>query len=147
MKKSRGRPFKKGNRYGCGRPKGSRNKTTEPGKELLKEYEPHLTRKLIAMGLEGDTQALRICMDRLLPAPRDASVRIGLPKVIKSTSDLATVAEKITRGVGKGVLSPSDGEKMMNVVESQSRVIVSAVLEKRVEQLEHGSSVTEAPSH
>ena len=50
MKKSRGRPFKKGNKHGRGRPKGSRNKKSDPGKELLKEYEPHLTRKLIALG-------------------------------------------------------------------------------------------------
>jgi hypothetical protein len=144
--KSRGRPFEKGNKLGCGRPKGSRNKKSDPGKELLKEYEPHLTRKLIALGLEGDPRALKICMDRLVPAPRDASVHIALPKVMKSNGDLVNAAEKITRGVGKGILSPSDGEKIMNVIEGQSRVIENADLEKRVEQLEsHGSTDKEEP--
>jgi hypothetical protein len=145
MKKQRGRPFKKGNKHGCGRPKGSRNKKSEPGKELLKEYEPHLTRKLISMGLEGKMQAMRMCMDRLSPAPRDASVHFPLPE-IKSASDVATAAAKITRGMGKGKLSPETGEAMMNVLETHARVIETAVLEERVDLLETHRPTNEAPS-
>jgi hypothetical protein len=115
-----------------------------PAKKLLEEYEPHLTRKLIALALEGNAQALRICMERLMPAPRDAYVPLSLPK-IKSAEDVANAAEKVTRGIGKGVLSPSEGERIMNVLESQSRVIESAGTEQRVQKLEDYLATTKKP--
>jgi len=99
VKKPRGRPFQPGNTFGRGRPKGSRNRDTAPAKTLLEEYTPHLTRKLIALALEGNAQALRICMERIMPAPRDACVPIKLPK-IKSAEDIASAAEKVMRSIG-----------------------------------------------
>jgi hypothetical protein len=144
VNKPRGRPFEQGNRFGRGRPNGSRNRDTALVKKLLEAYAPHLTRKLIAQALEGNTQALRICMERLMPAPRDASVPINLPK-IKSAEDVANAAEKVTRGMGKGVLSPSEGERIMNVLESQSRVIESAGTEQRVQKLEDYLATTKKP--
>jgi hypothetical protein len=144
VKKPRGRPFQTGNTFGRGRPKGSRNQDTAPAKKLLEEYAPHLTRKLIALGLEGNAQALRICMDRIMPPPRDACVPINLPKV-KSAGDVASAAEKVTRGIGQGILSPSEGETIMNILESQSRVIESAGTEKRVEKLEDYLATAKKP--
>ena len=135
MSKPRGRPFEPGNKFGRGRPKGSRNRKVTPAVQLLKQYEPDLTRRLIGMALQGNAQALRICMERLVPAPHDACVPITLPK-IKSAGDVATAAEQITRGMGRGNLSPSEGEKMMSVLESQSRVIENAEIERRLEKLE-----------
>lgn len=144
MKKPRGRPFEPGNKFGRGRPKGSRTRDTAPAKKLLEEYTPHLTRKLIALALEGNAQALRICMERIMPTPRDACVPINLPK-ITSAEDVASAAEKVTRGIGKGVLSPSEGETIMNVLESQSRVIESAGTEKRVQTLEDHLATAKKP--
>jgi hypothetical protein len=144
VNKPRGRPFEPGNRFGRGRPKGSRNRDTAPAKKLLEEYASHLTRKLIAQALEGNVQALRICMDRLMPAPRDASVPINLSK-IKSAEDVANAAEKVMRGLGKGDLSPSECERLMNVLESQSRVIESAGTEQRVQKLEDYLATTKKP--
>jgi hypothetical protein len=144
VKKSRERPFEPGNKFGRGRPKGSRTRDTAPAKKLLEEYTPHLTRKLTAVALEGNAQALGICMERIMPPPRDAYVPINLPK-IKSAGDVASAAEKVTRGIGKGVLSPSEGEMIMNVLESQSRVIESAGTEKRVEKLEDHLATAKKP--
>jgi hypothetical protein len=87
---------------------------------------------------------MRLCFERFMPAPRDAVVPIHLPK-IKSTRDVASAAEKVTRGMGRGVLSPSEGEKMMNVLESHSRVIESSETEKRVEKLEEHLATTNKP--
>jgi hypothetical protein len=145
VKKPRGRPFAPGNKFGRGRPKGSRTRDTPEAKKLLEEYSPHLTRKLIAMALEGNPQALRLCMERIMPPPRDASAPINLPK-IKSGEDVASAAEKVTRGVGKGVLSPFEGETIMSVLETQSRVIENAVLEKRVQKLEGYLATAKKPS-
>jgi hypothetical protein len=144
VKKPRGRPFEPGNKFGRGRPKGSRTRDTAPAKKLLEEYTPHLTRKLIALALEGNGSALRICMERIMPPPRDACVPITLPK-IKSAEDVASAAEKVTKGIGNGVLSPSEGETIMNILESQSRVIENAGTEKRVQKLEDHLATAKKP--
>jgi len=144
VKKPRGRPFQPGNTFGRGRPKGSRNRDTAPAKTLLEEYTPHLTRKLIALALEGNAQALRICMERIMPAPRDACVPIKLPK-IKSAEDIASAAEKVMRSIGKGLLSPSEAETIMSVLKGQSRVLEDAGTEKRVQKLEDYLATAKKP--
>jgi hypothetical protein len=144
MKKTRGRPFEPGNKMGRGRPKGSRNQEMSEAKALLKEFEPHITRKTIALGLAGNIPALKMCMDRVMPVPRDACIPITLPKV-KTAGDVATAAEKVTGGIGKGILSPSVGKTIMNVLETQSRVIEGAGTEKRVDELEDYLATTKKP--
>ena len=63
----RGRPFEPGNKFGRGRPRGSRNKKAIELQQLLDEYLPALMRKAIAMALQGDVSLLRMLLDRKLP--------------------------------------------------------------------------------
>jgi hypothetical protein len=144
VKKPRGRPFEPGNKVGRGRPKGSRNRIVGEAKAILDEYSPHLMRKVVAMAMEGNTQALKLCIERAVPAPRDVGTAINLPQ-IRSAGDIVTAAQKVTRGVGKGTLSPSAAEKVMNVLESHSRVIESFETEKRVEKLEADMAAVRKP--
>ena|ERR1041385_1489157 len=74
MNKPRGRPFLPGNKFGRGRPKGSRNREKSPGQHLLDEWTPHLVRKLISMAMQGSLSAMRLCMERISPALRGAGV-------------------------------------------------------------------------
>jgi len=54
---TRGRPFEPGNKFGQGRPKGSKNKSTSAGRRLLEEYEIPLLQKNIAEGMKGNTKS------------------------------------------------------------------------------------------
>ena len=62
---TRGRPFPPGN---SGRPKGARHKATQAIQALLDGEGAALTRKAIELALAGDATALRLCLDRILPA-------------------------------------------------------------------------------
>ena len=57
-----------------GRPKGSRNKATLAIESLLQGQAEALTQTAVTKALEGDSVALRLCMDRIAPAPKDAAV-------------------------------------------------------------------------
>jgi len=57
--------FKIGN---SGRPKGSRNKATMAIESLLKGQAKALTQTAVTKALEGDSIALRLCMERIAPA-------------------------------------------------------------------------------
>ena len=136
MKEPRGRPFAAGNTAGRGRPKGSRNKASSVGQDLLDRFAPHLVGKCIERALKSDDRsAMRICMDRILPARRDASIRVSLPR-IRTAQDLEKAAEKVTQAIGRGRIAPAEGEKMMNIFEIQARIIEKRQYESRLEKLE-----------
>jgi hypothetical protein len=122
INKARGRPFAPGNTLGRGRPKGSRNKAKSPEQALLDEFAPHLTRKCIALALQGDLSALRICMERVSPARRGSRIPIALPR-IETVGDVDRAAEQVTQALRRGDLTPTEGSMLMNTLESRSRII------------------------
>ena len=132
--KVRGRPFLLGNTMGKGRPRGSPNKA-KPGQTLMDEYAEHLTRKCIALAMQGNQSAMRICMERISPARRGAIVKMNLPP-IKTAGDVDKAAENVTQSIRRGDLTPAEGGIMMNILESRSRVIERVQLESRLEKLE-----------
>ena len=81
-RKQRGKPFEPG-RSGnpAGKPKGSRNVTTLAVEALLDGEADALTRKAIELARAGDMQALKLCMDRIVPPRRDRPVSFMLPKI------------------------------------------------------------------
>ncbi|MGI9074181.1 MAG: hypothetical protein ACR2JB_23360, partial [Bryobacteraceae bacterium] len=86
-KVTRGRPFRPGNQHGRGRPEGSRNKASLAIQALLDGECEAITRKAVEMAKSGDTTAMRLCLERLLPTMKDRPLRIDLP-VVKSTGDV-----------------------------------------------------------
>src|SRR3954462_15113406 len=78
-----GRPgtFRPGN---PGRPAGARNRATLAPLALLEGEAEALTRRCVELALAGDTTALRLCLERLLP--RGRAVRPQLP--LRTLADL-----------------------------------------------------------
>ena len=56
-----------------GRPKGSRNKATIAIESLLQGQAEALTQTAVTKALEGDSVALRLCMERIAPAPKGSA--------------------------------------------------------------------------
>ena len=73
-----------------GRPLGARNKATLAALALLEGEAEALTRRCVELALAGDTTALRLCLDRLLPKGR--AVRLHLPLRTLADLDAATDA-------------------------------------------------------
>ena len=65
----------------AGRPRGSRNRATLAMEALLEEGAAQLIHKAMTMALAGDTAALRLCLERILPARRDRVVHLELPPI------------------------------------------------------------------
>ena len=61
-----------------GKTKGTRNKKTLAIERLLEGQAEALTQTAISKALEGDGLALRLCMERIAPAPKDKSVSFPL---------------------------------------------------------------------
>lgn len=143
MKIPRGRPFQPGNSFGRGRPKGSPNKPKAAGLRLLEEYAEHLIRKCLSMALDGDRSCMRLCIERIIPLRRDPPIEINLP-AIRVAEDLGRMAEKVTQGIRRGTITPQEGETIMRILESRTRVMESVEYGKRIEELEQASKPKKA---
>jgi hypothetical protein len=58
-----------------GRPKGARNKTTTMAEALLEGQAEALVQKVVSMALKGNTTAMRLCLERLIPPKREPTVQ------------------------------------------------------------------------
>ncbi|MEM9309673.1 MAG: DUF5681 domain-containing protein [Pseudomonadota bacterium] len=118
-----------------GRPKGSRHKTTEAAMLLLEGQTEALTQAAIDAALEGDTAAIRLCLERIAPARKDAPVAFDLP-AIDSARDAARAASAVLSEVAGGTITPLEGAAVMGLVEQYRRTLETSEFEKRIEALE-----------
>jgi len=118
-----------------GRPRGSRNKATLLMENLLQGEAEALTRKLIEMAKAGDPLAMRLCMDRLLPAQKDRPIELPLGPV-ETLPQIRSGISTVVQAISNGSITPTAGETVAQVLHLQSEVITSAELAPRLEQLE-----------
>ena len=109
----------------AGRPKGSRNKTTLAAQALLDGEAEALTRKAIELAMSGDAVALRLCLERILPRREDRLVELFLAKP-ETTAEVASGLATVIDAVGAGMLTPSEGEKIARILETQGRLLEKA---------------------
>lgn len=131
-RKTPGRPFQKGN---SGRPRGSKNKTTTMVQALLDGEGEILVRKAIERALGGDSGALRLCLERIVPPKRERSVHFDLPPVSSATDAVKAMAALLA-AVSRGELAPAEAAQVVQIVEVYSRVLTAADLENRLTKLE-----------
>ncbi|RUQ84476.1 DUF5681 domain-containing protein [Legionella septentrionalis] len=118
-------PGKSGNP--AGRPKGSCNTQTQ----LIKLLEPHaekLINKMVEDALDGDPNALRLCIERLLPKAKHRVVERPLPALEDGSYD--SIIDTILQEILFGNISPDEGKKMISLMEeNQNRKEVNSIIQ------------------
>ena len=122
----------------AGRPAGSRNAATLAIDALLDGEAETLTRKAIDLAKAGDMQALKLCMDRIVPARRDRPVTFTLPKV-EGPADAATAMAAILQAAAEGQLTPIEAGDLAKLLDVYVRTVETNELAKRIEQLERAA--------
>ena len=120
-----------------GRPRGSRNKATLAIESLLQGQAEALTQTAVTKALEGDSVALRLCMDRIAPAPKDAAVNFYMPSM-NNALDAAEAAGSVLRAVSEGELTPIEATRVMGLIDSYRRTLELTDIETRIAALEAG---------
>ena len=129
---TRGRPFTPGN---PGRPKGARNKATLAAEVLLDREAEAITRKAVEMALEGDTTALRLCMERICPPRKERPVQVTLPST-ETSGGLVRATAAVIGAVARGEIAPGEGQALSALLEAQRRTVETVDLERRITDLE-----------
>ncbi len=127
-----------------GRPQGSRHHVSIAIETLLNGEAAALTRKAVELALGGDTVALKICLDRLAPVPRDRHVSFPMPDV-GNAQQAAAASAQILMAVGGGQLRPSEGEALCKMLEAYCKTLGTKEFEQRLQRLEGRSTTIVSP--
>jgi hypothetical protein len=127
-----GRPFEKGN---PGKPKGARHRITVTAEQLLAGEAEALTRRAIEMALDGKVEAMRLCLERVMPVRRGRPVKFKMPDV-GTASDVVSAIGAVLRAVSEGELTCDEASTLANVLEAKRRSIELVELEGRITALE-----------
>ena len=132
----RGRPFPKGQSGNpSGRPQGSRNKATLALETLMDGQAETITQKAIDLALQGDTTALRLCLERICPPRKSRPVNITLPEV-KTAECVAEAQAAVVQAVADGELTPEEGSTITGILEARRKAIETQDHESRISVLE-----------
>jgi hypothetical protein len=118
-----------------GRKKGERPKASLAVEAMLQGEVQSLTRKAIELALAGDTTALKLCLERLLPPAKGRHVQLDWPAITSAAAAVEAMAQ-VTEAVGSGEITTDEGAALAAIVEAGRRMVETADLERRIEALE-----------
>lgn len=118
-----------------GKIKGTRNKATLIAERLLQGELETICRRLLQEAVEGNMQAIKMILDRLLPLKRSIPIVVELPK-LENSSDALNAIAFVTMAVSRGDLSIDDGEALSRMIEVYIRAIEAHDYETRISKIE-----------
>jgi Family of unknown function (DUF5681) len=133
--RARGRPFERGQSGNPGgRRRGSRNRTTLAAAALLAGESEALTRKAIEAAFAGDSIAMRLCLERVLPRCQERTVEFSLPPIVAVTAaetcgpssrDLTMAMNAVTAALAGGEITPGEATRIAGAIDTFVRAIAT----------------------
>jgi hypothetical protein len=119
----------------AGRAAGSRNKKTLAAEAALFDHAQELVDELVERARRGEPAAMRLAMERILPAGRGRPLPIELPAV-RSTEDALAAADVIMDALKQGAISAREAVDLLRVVEGLTRLTGAIAFIKKVARRE-----------
>jgi hypothetical protein len=108
---------------------------TWTARHLLNEALPELTQKAIALAQSGDFAALKLCLERCIPIPRDEPLAFPMAP-INSLNDIDKALGEIVNFVASGDLTPSEANGVAQLLEQKRRALELTLVDARLDALE-----------
>lgn len=120
----------------AGRKKGVLDRRTQ-ARELFAQHRDELIATAIRLALSGDATALRMCLDRVVPALKPAATALILPPL---PSDLAGQGSAVLSALGAGEITPEEAATVIGALAQQARIVETTQLDLRISALEEAAS-------
>lgn len=117
-----------------GKPRGARHKATQAALSLLDGESEALTRKAVEMALDGDVTALRLCLERIVPALKSVSPAIEITNALPCS--LTGKANFIINAAAEGKIPPDIATQMVSSLANVARIEEFEQIRNRLEALE-----------
>jgi len=124
-----------------GRPRGSLNRYSRSqaallARTLLEERTADITQKIIEAAMTGNILALKLCADRLFPAPQDVPIPFTIPKPGSPPNDVLEAHSALIHALAAGEVSPQEAQIISNVLEAHRRSWEGTAVLERLEEIE-----------
>lgn len=120
-----------------GRPKTYRH--VQKMRDLIGAHSEKLIQKLLVAGLkEGDVSALKLLIERAIPAYK--AIELPTPFPLPDDADLATQGRAVVAALAAGVLPVTQSATLLQGLATLARLIKEDELEQRVAALENRST-------
>ena len=130
-KPSTGGKFKKGKSGNpFGRPLGSRNKATLLAEQLLEGEGKELLGQVITLAKKGNIQALRLCIERLVPVRKERPIQLDLPPA-QNIEEIAASSSSILAAVGEGRITPGEAQAVSQILSTHTRLLKAVDVQQR----------------
>ena len=139
-KQAKGRFAKGQSGNPAGKPKGLRSRHTQALQALLDGQGELIMAKAVEQALAGDGSAMRLCVERIFPARKDAPISVEVPPLTDIQS-VAAASRSVVEQVAAGELSPVEGTAMVDLLAKHKTILEASELEARIEALEARSGL------
>ncbi|MET0087590.1 MAG: DUF5681 domain-containing protein [Sedimenticola sp.] len=128
-------PFEKGKSGNpSGRPRGVQDKRRRY-RALLDQHAPALIERAVELALEGDTSALKMCIDRILPTLKAQPLTVSIP-CLENAETLADKSREVLNALSKGEITNDSALALLKAIETTGKIIETDELEARLQALE-----------
>ena len=117
-----------------GRPLNSKNKLSRVAFEKLGAHAEEIVMAVIEKAIAGDTAALRLCLERIVPPIRSETVSITLPK-FESPRDVLKGFDVLFDSLAKGEITLDELQRISGVLENRRKAIETIVMAEEIEVL------------
>jgi hypothetical protein len=134
--KNQGTRFQKGQSGNpSGKPPGTRARVTVLAEKLIEDQHDDIMKAVIERAKGGDPTAMRLCVERLIPARKGRPVVFDLP-AIETPADVVSALGTIAAAMAAGELTPDEANAVAGVIELRRRAIETVEHEDRLRKLE-----------
>jgi len=127
-----------------GRPQGSRNRATRLRESLWDDL-PELIEKTRQLAKEGDMVAMRLLLERTLPAVKGSTATVELPE-LEMAITTTEKADAVVAAIGRGDIAPEIGSTLLTALGTLSKIREVDDLTRRLEVLENADSKKAHPA-
>lgn len=138
--------FEKGNSGNPhGRPKGALSKHSQ-FRKLLEPHAEALIGKLIQLAKEGDIAAIKLCIERLIPKPKEEPIQFNLPEGdLHASRTLLNIGAYMLKAVSKGELTLEQAQQINKLVAAQCKNREQLIIEERIAEIERTLGIRKPP--
>lgn len=119
----------------AGRPLGSRNSGSQLCDDVLEQNAEAMTAVAVQLALQGDTVALRLCLERVIPKRRHRPLQLNWPP-IHTLEDVSSATTATLAALAEGHLEIDQATALIGILDGKRRAIEAVELEQRIAMLE-----------
>jgi hypothetical protein len=103
---------------------------------LLNGEAEAIIRKVVDKALEGDSTAMRLALERMLPPQRHRTVTIDFEGEINTVGDAARASSAVVSACVSGELSSEEATQTIELIKTHVAIVQAADLEARLAAVE-----------